>query len=755
MSPLPRPKPIIPWWQVGALFLLCAAGIALLMPDDAQLVEDLLRDRKIPEARRAFEKIPARVRAREENRFRLLELKLARSESAPQDRAAHERYWQQAVTAWRSSRFDPALFAELLPIVPSLPDPAAAWRIIATTLGAAPAGQRQELAVSFSRAALAAAQPAAAAEMFSAAFPVAGRTVEQRLELSRLWQLAGRPTDALAALYGSTEPAVQTGRVALLRALNRNREALAVLLQRLEANPPLAADAALTEDIATMALQAGTPADALPAYQRFVAAHPDDLEAVRRFRALLLAAGRAPAAVEIAYRAAALSRRAAEDVRELGRILEWTNQPNAAFDAWLELARTGDAAALDRLIALNPGLLRDADLARVLAPLVPVPGRDDFTLILARLNVTLGRYDLARHGYAAFLSRNPDAEVMRELGRLERDLYRFAEAEATLARAAALRPADLSLRREIAECRVQQGRYDEALALYAALAGESTAEDVIGPLARLAESLGRFDAFARGLQRRIEAAAVPTERDFLLLAYAHELAADRAQRHAALVAGLRRYPQSNDLRLQLAYALAAQRDYRAAQETLAAHTALREEAAAAALFLDLLRLNNDTAGERDFLSRPLAPSVLADDEVLERIARAREALRDYPEATRLWRQLLARHPSDFPAAAELARVLLAQGQTAEARRLLAPFLRAPTPAVLKLAADVATTAGDHRAAEKYQLAYLETVRSAPATDWGALGDIRLARGDRSGAKQAYAEALRRAQAELRGKGVAR
>ena len=45
-------------------------------------------------------------------------------------------------------------------------------------------------------------------------------------------------------------------------------------------------------------------------------------------------------------------------------------------------------------------------------------------------------------------------------------------------------------------------------------------------------------------------------------------------------------------------------------------------------------------------------------------------------------------------------------------------------------------------------AYLEAVRNAPATDWGGLGDIRLSRGDRTSAKRAYAEALRRMHAQL-------
>ena len=137
---------------------------------------------------------------------------------------------------------------------------------------------------------------------------------------------------------------------------------------------------------------------------------------------------------------------------------------------------------------------------------------------------------------------------------------------------------------------------------------------------------------------------------------------------------------------------------------------------------------------------------------MERLARAREALRELPEAERLWRELIALRPGEFEYTASLARVLLLRRQTAEANHLLAPFLREPTPAIWQLAAEIATAAGDYRSAEKHQLAYLAAVRTAPATDWGALGDIRLSRGDRTGAKRAYAEALRRLSAQLATRG---
>ncbi len=742
-------KPILPWWQIGLLLIACGAGIFFLLPDDPQLIDNLLRDGQTKEARRQFDKVSPAKRAQSADRYRLLELQLARRELPPDDPPALDGYWRRALGAWRESRFADAIFFEFRPSIARLRDPAAAWSALAPDFSRAPDRQRAWLVEDFTRAALAAGQEATAAEVFAAGQPAANRTPTDALELARLWQLAGRADAALAALGEDLSPAVTQRRLELLRALNRSREALTLLRARFAAQPDLVAGAAAVEEFGTVALQAGAPAEAVPIYQRHLEKNPRDLAALRRLRDLLVAAGQPAVAAEIARQAAALSARDGNDGRELARILEWSGAPGAAFDAWLEVARAGDLAALDRLIALNPGLYRDNELVAVLERVVPVANRGDYTLHLARLEVTQGRYEQARDYYERYLTAEPaSVDVMIELARLLTGLNRFDDAETWLRRGDAARPGDPVVRREIAAVLVLQGRHIEALALYADLARHSPGEDIIEPYTRLAESLGRYDELVRGLRLRIAQAAEPSARDYLMLAYGHEVSGDSAQRRAALDEGLRKLPGSDELRLQLAIAFAASKDFARAQTTLAAHPRLREDPAATALFLETMRLNNDTAAERDFLATPFADAVASDESVRERLARAREGMREYAEAERLWRELLAARPQDPERTADLARVLFLRGRAKDTKALLAPLLREPTPPILRLAADIAQAAGDHRAAERYQVAYLAARRSAPATEWSALGDIRLTRGDRAGAKRAYAEALRRLQAQI-------
>jgi tetratricopeptide (TPR) repeat protein len=682
-------------------------------------------------------------------RYRLLELQLLRGELRPDHPAAIDDYWKKGLVAWSAADFDDAFFHELKPAISRLPDPAAAWREVVPLLPRIPRNQRTELVSDFTRAALAAGNPAVAAEAFAAGLPPARRTPAAALELARLWQLAGRNDAALEALGNGTAPELVARRIGLLRSLGRNREALALLRPKVEATGAAKPDWKAVEELATIAMQAGLPAEAVPAYRAYLAGHPDELEPHRRFRDLLVAIGQTAAAVEPARRAVSLGSRQPADLLALGRILEWSGDPRGAFDTWFELAQTGDMPAVDRLIELNRGLFRDDELRRALEKVVPVPGVPDYTLQLARVEFSLGRYEAATRHFARYLEENPAAfDIMEELGRLLAGMNRFDEAETWFRRVVAARPEDPTIQKELANLLVLQGHPNDALALFSRLAETAPTTEIFEAYAHLAESLGRYDELIRGLRRQIDHAATPKPRDYLMLAYGHELQDDTAGRRKALAEGLARLPGSDELRLQLASAQAEIGEYSRAQVTLSRHSHLRDEAPPASLFLELLRLNRDTATARTFLSEPLGPNLVTNENVMERVAHLWEMLHDYPAAERIWRQLLKLRPADQENLVGLTRVMILRGHYAEARAVLAPHLEHPTPALLRLAAEVAYATGDFRLAEKYQMQLLAVSPLASPPDWTTLGDIRLSRGDRIGARRAYSEALTRMKSQL-------
>lgn len=759
MSAPAREKSVIPWPQLALLVAACAVGVYLLLPDERGAAENLVRDGKWTEARTALDRVSPRQRAADPVGFHRLELRLARATLPPGDGPAVTAFWTHAVGLWRRHGFASALWAETAPVAALLPDAAAAWAAVADALPHLAPADRTTLLDTLQRAALAQNRPALAAELFALRHPAADRTPDQTRELVRLWTLASAPAQALAAL-GEAPPAdLAATRISLLRQLNRSAAALTLRLAELEPADPARLDAAAVAELVALATESAQPAAAVPVLERFVRAHPADAASARLLRDTLVAANRAADALAPARSLAALVPAAPEDLRALGRIAEWAGLPAAAYDAWLQLAlAAGDLPAVDRLIALNPGLFRDTDLVRALERVVPVPGAPAYTLRLARLEVALGRYDAARRYFENYLAVVPgDHAAMAEFGHLLSDLNRYADAERWLrAAAAAAGPAaPPALALELAELLVLQGRHAEALAAFADLVRTAPSTETIDAYLRLAESLGRYEDMTGALRARLARAAAPEPRDYLLLAYAHEASGDAAHRRAVLEEALGRLPASDDIRLQLAQAFSAEKNFIRAQAVLSPHNRLRDEPAATALYLELMRLNNDTPAERRFLQLPLPAATAADETVRERIAVAREAHRDYAEAERLWRALLAERPDDLDRAGALVRVLLLRGHTREAHALLAPLLRRPTPALLKFAADIATAAGRHRDAERYQLAYLAALPAAASSDWSALGDIRLSRGDRTGAKRAYAESLRRLHTQLGPVGGAR
>ncbi|MEY2879137.1 MAG: hypothetical protein RLZZ15_1517, partial [Verrucomicrobiota bacterium] len=307
-------KPLFAPWHVALVLAAAAAGVWLILPDDAQLLDGLVRDGSYVEARRVLGKLSPAARARRAAHYRALELRLTRLETRPRDPLAFDAAWRAAATAWRETAFDGEVFLELAPLVPALPDPVAAWNLIAPDFSRAPEKQRARLAADFVRAALAANQPATAAAIFSLAHP-APRATADALELARLWQLAGRAPEALAALGDDPAPAAR--RVELLRATNRNRDALALLAALADAAPDRAPDAALAEQIAATGLAAGQAAEAAALVARYVEKNPADLAAARRLRALHLAAGQLAPALAPARAAVTLGARHPDDVREL------------------------------------------------------------------------------------------------------------------------------------------------------------------------------------------------------------------------------------------------------------------------------------------------------------------------------------------------------------------------------------------------------------------------------------------------------
>lgn len=740
MSSLHNPKPLLPWWQLTLLIAGCAFGVWWLMPNDSQLIENLVRDHAYVEATQRLSELSPQDRARKPVYYRTLDIRLARlglpTDATPEQLAA---FWAMGTKAWAETNFPVPLFAELIRAIPRLHDPAAAWNQTMSVSEKIPPIQKKRLAEALSRAAVAANQPRMSAELYQIAHPAAERSISQNLELSRLWQSAGEPQFALDALGRANSPQTTKRRISLLRALNRNGEAFALIRTLIPPGPTMVLTPDTIDQLVATALAAGIPAEVLPYYQKFAADHPDDLAVQKRWRDLLVSAGKNAEALPAAHQVVRLSNNDPSEIRTLAQLAEYSGKPGEAFDAWLKLVHlNGDLYALDRLVQLNPGLYRDRDLALALEVVVPVEGHPDYTLMSARMERELGRYTQARRYFEAYLELKPNDEtVTLELAVLHYELFEYVAAEKWYRHACALAPGQVEPQLAVANAVMMQNRPEDAFRLYREIVQNTSNEDAIEHYIRIAESLGRYDEVAEGLKRRLASNPTAEAQDYRRLAYTYARINETDTRIEVLKQGLKHYPDDSGMRVELAQVQTDQKNYRAAEETLRLHPSLHDDLTATLLYLDLLNLNDDQSTERTFLAQPFPDTFENNEEFLIRIARAHMNLGDPDQAESIYRKLHELRPENSEYTLHLSRSALARGRFDEASALLQPLLSKPTPDILQLASEIAVATGNLPLAEKCQLSLIAAKEHPTAYDWGSLAEIRLQRKDPAGARRAY------------------
>lgn len=741
------PKRIFSWKQLIGVMVACGLTLVLLMPDDPTLLEDLIRDGKIVEARRVLDKVSPQAREADALRYALAEQRIARLELAEDaDSADYESYIVRANQRWRDKGFSSELLAIWEDDLLRLDALGEAWSALTSDWELLPVSSQARLTETLVRVALGVERADAAAILYAQTYGSSPELAENAMELARLYRLAGDPRRALEAIENTRESRVFELRIALLRELNSNDRALAELLREYKGKSELNSDEVLR--LITIARSAGQPDRAISLAQKFLQSRPDDLEVWRGLVMVLRESGRALEAATSQSRVVVLSDRDPSELREHGRLLEGAGMANEAFDVWIELSLQGDRAALDRLVALNPGLFRDRELADVLLALVPVENHADYTLILAKLLTNVGRYDEAVSIYELYFEEVPaDKTAMIELAVLETELYRYDEASKWLQRAKAEGDLSPTTRRKLGDAWVAIGEYDLALVEYREVAEQTGLVDDFGSYFRLARSVGAYDDFVAGLEGVIQSEEAEAS-DYLTLAYGYQLLGDEDNSRVALRQGMKRFPQNAEMPMRLAYAYSDEKRYRDAQDVLVLHPRLGDDVEPTRLYLILMRLNEDAAAETAFLSRKLSKEVWADPESKQHIARIHSLQGRPAEAERLLRELHDQFRDDWEITADLIYALQLQSKNKEAEKLLKPLLREGTAEAWRLAADVAVQLGDYGKAETYQNNYLKLVDPIAATDWGALGDIRLSRGDRIGSKRAYTRALREIQLSL-------
>lgn len=741
------PKRIFSWKQLIGVMLACGITLVLLMPDDPTLLEDLIRDQKTAEARRVLEKIPRSERKVDALRYAIAEQRIEQIELGVEPGEADiESYVIRAAKRWKDYAFSDRLLLIWIVDLPRLKSLDLAWLNLTGNWADVPHTQRVrlnevlvDLSLEMERAELGAA-------LYAQTYGESPELSHHAKELARLFRLAGDADRALHALEKAPGNDLGALRIALLRELNSNDRALTELLKEIENETAMSSEK--IQQLVVIARSAGQSGRAIPQTLKFLEANPSDLVVSQGLVILQRESGQAIEAAASQAKVVSLSGRDPAELREWGRLLEGAGQPNEAFDVWIELSLQEDRVALDRMMALNPGLYRDRELADVLLANVPVENQADYTLSLAQLLSTLGRYDEAVIAYELYFDAVPkDHVAMLELAVLEIELYRYAEAAKWLQRVKSEGQGTPSTRRKLGDAWTAMGEFNLALDEYRAVAEATGLLDDYGSYFRLARGVGAHEDFVAGLEGIIRKdAAEPA--NYLTLSYGYQLLGDEDRSRATLREGMVRFPKNEDMPMRLAYAYSDEKRYREAQEVLGLHPELGRKIEPTRLYLILMRLNEDVVAEKRFLQRKLPDVVQNDPESKQHLARIHSTQGRLDVAERMLRELHDSFPTDWDLSAELIYVLQRRGKHEAAQLLLEPLLVEGSAQAWRLAADVAIQMGEYVNAEGYQVKYLALVSPALPTDWGALGDIRLSRGDRVGAKRAYTRALRELQLTL-------
>ena len=193
-----------------------------------------------------------------------------------------------------------------------------------------------------------------------------------------------------------------------------------------------------------------------------------------------------------------------------------------------------------------------------------------------------------------------------------------------------LKPNDPAVAKHLGEVYYLLGDFEESFSVYQSLARRSNDPDALQKYGSLARCLGKYVDFSEALERQLTPTNEPSSEDFFRLAYACEISGAKEKRREALENGLRKFPEDNVLRLQLAFLLASKKEYKEALTVLNRHPNLRTDLTALHLYLNLIAETHDYARAEKFLKSGIDKKKLEDTSIRELLASIYEGNKNYP-----------------------------------------------------------------------------------------------------------------------------
>ncbi len=741
---------------IGMVIAATVLVLVLLIPGHEQVLERALADRDFPRIAKLYDATPESVRQKNPELF------------------ADLRAWvdlDRAISAAGAQRFDAALTAKLsAPFVGLLLNKKYATSAraglaealahssspeeIEKTIGALPEGfavaGTTRLWEAIATAAKQLGNPIAGA---SAAGALSDGSPSSTLEIASLWQQADRPEKGIAVIKdwldknpGPIEKeAAPLARLylELLRQENLNGEALDFLIANEKILPKLMPGREFIDAVSRTALASGRSADAVPILKAWDNEHPDDADSWLLLANLAMGVGdqKSAASALTSYLKLHPDDKNVQFLR--AQTLEWSGEPGKAFDAYLPLAADGSRPAVDRLIALAPGLFREAELANVLPQFLPETGTSPDLLTLARLYVLEGKYDEARALFRRHLGVQPDdLSVIRSLAEIDFEDQLFEEARALYSHAHKLDPQSIEFEHKLVRLDWLEGRYEGVVDRLRSLAQRTKDPDIIQEFYSASESLGDISALVEAMELKLATEPDAPADTYRNLAYYYAMLGLPDAARDATARGLKRFPDSRYFREDLAYRLVAAGDPMAALKELDGKVGIDSPVDLKSTYAYLLIQAGRQKDALKFLQSTLTPDEKQSADILDLTGDLLEGAGRFREAEAIYRDAVQRFPSHPKFQLALARALGAQGREREMRAVLAGIDLDKHPGAARDAAQVYLDLEDYRQGAALLRRYLAGSKGADdSLGWRMLGDATLSSGDPERAKRAYRRAL--------------
>lgn len=747
-------RSVLPWQAILVVLLVLVGGVFFLLPDRRELVDRYLDAGDPEKALAELERNPGDDP---------LAAALARLEAKRMIAETRKKpvYWEEAfrtgIEDFVSLGGPEILAAELAEMVPRVPDPKGVSEVFAEDLRSLDSSDLRSIQVLLANELLGRGEAAEAAELYRELLPDRGFEREDLEQLLALRRSANQPEEALADLLhyrellpedGETELFLAVEKARLLRSMDRVAEAFDLLFQLWQENPGVIESADFYREIRALSIAADRQKDVVPIVQARTALLPEDAAVFQDSLDLTLALASVEEAALLLEERRKQNTLTAEQERLLAQIREWTGEPGAAFDEYKRLALSGDSEAVQRLFELNEGLFRHLELADILEN-APAAAIQEHLLQKARLQARIGEYEKAGLSYGLYLRNNPDrASVWAELADVALTIHNFPLALDAYRKALALdAPEEKRIRwfKDYAWILSLEGEYGEALAAYEEIFDQYGEEDVLPSIVSLASILGNRDLYRSTLK------TIVTLNEGVS---AYEDGVEKLLRQKEFGAERRWSDTLNEFRRSYAQILADDGMTDEAVDVIQQHRDLFDDPEVFEFYLSgLADAGRFEEGSRVLESSQFEGRLLRSPDVLRTAVWILEASGRLDRALVLAEDLVERFPGDPSAGLTYARLLAASGDTVQAAKLLDEYMESnPTPEVLLLASDTASEAGLYSDAEDYLLRYIAAKERPDSSDYSRLGDLRLAAGDPSGARESYRKAL---QALVREGGEAR